>query len=83
MNLRSLSLFNLDEPYSNPAKGYCDWKFLRYLGQVFCMSDNPKISDKYPSLVIQGVRGFPLAAIDDTWNSRMHKHQCRMFTTGQ
>jgi len=64
MNPLSLSLSNRDESHSNRAKAYRYWKFWRYLGQAFCMLDNPEIADKYPSLVFSGyidsLKGEPL-----------------------
>jgi hypothetical protein len=54
MNQLSLSLFNQDVSHSHPAKGDHGWQFWWCLGQVFCMSVNPKITDKYLLLVIPG-----------------------------
>ena len=71
MNLVSRSLFNRDEYHSYPTNGIREWKFWGCLGQVFCMSDKPKSTDKYPSLVIPGyiysARGKPLTVIATCW----------------
>ena len=67
MNLLSQSLSNRDKSHSNPPKGYLDWKVWGCLGQMLCMSDNPKATDKYASSVIPGyidsVRGEPLTIL--------------------
>jgi len=64
MNPLRLSASNRDVSHSYPAKGNHDRKFWGCLGQALCMSDNPKVTDKYPSLVISGyidtVKGKPL-----------------------
>jgi len=64
MNLLIWRLPNRDEYHSYPAKDIHDWKFWGYLGQAFCKPDEPKSTDKYPSLNISGyiysVKGEPL-----------------------
>ena len=54
MNSLSRNLFNRDESHSYPAKRNCDWKFCGCPGQVLYTSDNPKITDKYPSSTFTG-----------------------------
>jgi len=69
MNPLIRGLPNWDEYDSYPANGIHDWKFWGYLGQAFCKPDEPKSTDKYPSLTVSGyrypVKGEPLTEEQD------------------
>jgi len=64
MNTLIRRLPNWYEYHSYPTKGIHYWNFWGYLGQAICKPDEPKSTDKYPSLNISGyiysVKGEPL-----------------------
>jgi hypothetical protein len=85
MNPPSLSLTNQEKSYSYPTKGNREWKFCGCLGQVLCMSFNPKVNNKYPSSVIPGYIDFvwtkplpspPFLGLATQWLLRLKMWTC-------